>query len=107
MEIKGRYYTGTDDDLFGALGQPPPVPKFCEKCGAEFPWADKLDDDPVTNLAPTTSLERICKRIPLVIRQLRHRHETERRTTCRMNMTSRISFIRYCSSFSMTCGQRN
>jgi hypothetical protein len=52
-----------------------PVPKFCEKCGARFPWADKLDDDEVTKLDPVVSIERICNRISLVIRQLRERHE--------------------------------
>jgi REase_DpnII-MboI len=51
-----------------------PVPKFCESCGKGFPWADKIGGDPVTKLEPVFSVERFCKRIALVIRQLRARH---------------------------------
>lgn len=52
-----------------------PVPMFCEGCGEKFPWADKMDADPVADLEPAVSVERICERIPLVIRQLRDRYD--------------------------------
>lgn len=57
-----------------AIGFMTPVPKHCEKCGTKYPWADKVDNDAVTKLDPAASLERICNRIPLAIRQLRVRH---------------------------------
>jgi hypothetical protein len=69
-EIKGKYHI----DGVVAIGFRTPVPKFCVKCGAKFPWADKLDDDEVTKLDPGVSVDRICNRISLVIRQLRVRH---------------------------------
>jgi hypothetical protein len=54
-----------------------PIPKFCEKCGESFPWADKLSSlgDEITKLDPITAVQRICKRFPLVVRQLRVRRE--------------------------------
>jgi hypothetical protein len=71
-DIKGRF------DFEGLVGGfTTPVPKFCEKCGKSFPWADKIsgDDDEVTKLAPDVSVERICSRIALVIHELRDRHD--------------------------------
>lgn len=72
-EIKGCYHV----EGMLVIGSPTPVPKFCEKCGTSFPWADKLsgDDDEVTKLDPFISVERICNRIALVVRQLRERHD--------------------------------
>jgi hypothetical protein len=54
------------------------VPKFCENCGTPFPWSKKAPEqtDPVTRLNPLDSVERICNRIALVVRQLRSRHDT-------------------------------
>ena len=66
-DIKGEYYLNSVL-IRGS------VPKFCEKCGSKYPWADKLDDDEVAQLNPAVSVERICNRIALVIRQLRIRH---------------------------------
>lgn len=71
-EIKGDYEVEGIVDL---SGETTPIPKFCEKCGKKFPWADKFADDPVTKLEPAASIARICERIPLVIRQLRDRHD--------------------------------
>lgn len=70
-DIKGDYHV----DGVIAVGFSTPVPKFCEKCGAKYPWADKLDDDAVTKLDPAVSVERICNRVSLVVRQLRIRHD--------------------------------
>jgi predicted nucleic acid-binding Zn ribbon protein len=72
-DIKGDYHVESIVDFSGDTA---PVPKFCEKCGQKFPWADKLNDDPVTKLDPAASIARICERIPLVIRQLRERHDS-------------------------------
>ncbi|MCW5199994.1 DUF2321 domain-containing protein, partial [Desulfobulbus sp. F1] len=69
-DIKGKYHV---DGVF-SMGSTP-VPKFCEKCGSKYPWADKMDDDEVAQLNPAVSVERICNRIALVIRQLRIRHD--------------------------------
>lgn len=75
--IKGDYHVEGFVDLSGnSSGNSTPVPKFCEKCGEKFPWADKLNDDPVTKLGPAASIARICERIPLVVRQLRERHDS-------------------------------
>lgn len=70
-DIKGAYQA---ENLVDFSGDTAPVPKFCEKCGAKFPWADKLNDDPVTMLDSAASIARICERIPSVIRQLGERH---------------------------------
>jgi hypothetical protein len=72
-DIKGDYHVEGFIDL---SGQATPVPKFCDKCGQKFPWADRLADDGVTKLDPAVSIARICERIPLVIRQLRDRHDS-------------------------------
>lgn len=74
-DIKGDYHVNG----VVAIGFPTtPVPKFCEKCGAQFPWADKTadDGDEVTKLDPVVSVERLCNRIALVVRQLRARHDS-------------------------------
>jgi hypothetical protein len=70
-EIKGDYHV----DGVVAIGFDTPVPKFCEKCGAKYPWTDKLNEDEVVKLDPAISVERICSRVPLVVRQLRVRHD--------------------------------
>lgn len=70
-EIAGDYHV----DGVASIGFSTPVPRFCERCGAEYPWADKLDEDEVVKLDPAISIERICNRIPLVVRQLRIRHD--------------------------------
>jgi hypothetical protein len=72
-DIRGDYHVEGFADWSGDTA---PVPKFCEKCGHKFPWADKLNDDPVTKLDPAASIARICERISLVIRQLRDRHNS-------------------------------
>jgi len=47
-------------------------PEFCSACGAPFPWSRKMElaaeGDPMANL------ERLLRRLPRVIRQLRSRH---------------------------------
>ena len=47
-------------------------PEFCSACGAPFPWSRKAElgmpSDPLANL------ERLLRRLPRVIRQLRSRH---------------------------------
>ena len=70
-DIKGDY----EVEGVIAVGFATPVPVFCEKCGSRFSWAEKIADheDEVTKLDPVVSVERICRRIPLVIRQLRER----------------------------------
>src|SRR5687767_4049207 len=70
-EIKGDYHVRG----MVVWSSETPVPRFCDNCGKGFPWADKINTDPVTKLDPAASVERICKRIPLVIRQLRWRHD--------------------------------
>jgi hypothetical protein len=72
-EIKGDYHV----DGVIAIGFITPVPKFCEKCGNKFPWAEKIatKEDAVTRLDPVVSVERICRRVALVIRQLRERRD--------------------------------
>lgn len=73
-EIQGDYHS--DGIMF--IGGTTPVPKYCEKCGAGFPWADQIgdDQDEVAKLDPAISVERICNRIPLVVRQLRGRYDS-------------------------------
>ena len=69
-EIKGDYHaTGVI-----AVGSATCIPTFCEGCGEKFPWTHKQNDG-VTSLVPAVSVERVCKRIPLVVRQLRIRHD--------------------------------
>ncbi len=47
-------------------------PEFCSACGAPFPWSRKAElGMPSNSLA---SLERLLRRLPRVIRQLRSRH---------------------------------
>lgn len=64
-QVDGVFFVGTT-----------PIPKYCESCGAKFPWADKLSesDSPVLKMDPIDSLKRLCSRFPLVVRQLRVRH---------------------------------
>ena len=69
-DIKGHYHV----DGVISFGFSTPVPKFCEKCGTKHPWADKLNSDEFTKLDPAISVERICNRVALVVRQLRIRH---------------------------------
>ncbi len=73
IDIKGYYHV----EGVISFSDRTPIPKFCEKCGEKYPWADKLsgEGDPVAKLDPLVSVERICSRIPLVIRQLRTRHD--------------------------------
>jgi hypothetical protein len=72
-EIRGDYHV--DGVAFIGLGTP--VPRFCEKCGHPFPWANKIDDgkDEVTKLNPLASVEIICSRIALVVHQLKERYD--------------------------------
>ena len=72
-EIKGDYHT----DGVIAIGFSTPVPKFCEKCGKPFPWAERIDgaNGVAMTLDSIASVERICSRIALVVPQLRVRHE--------------------------------
>ena len=46
-------------------------PEFCSSCGAPFPWSRKGELGEAAD--PMVSLERLLRRIPLVIRQLRSR----------------------------------
>src|SRR5690606_9266011 len=70
--IKGDYHV----EGVITIGRSTPVPRFCENCGKPFPWSDlvKSGDDEVTKLDPMIAVERICSRFPLVVRQLRIRH---------------------------------
>jgi hypothetical protein len=47
-------------------------PEFCASCGAPFPWGKKRELAPASD--PMATLERLLRRLPLVIRQLRSRH---------------------------------
>src|SRR5262245_33190640 len=47
-------------------------PEFCSACGAAFPWSRKTEPEPA--LDPLANLERLLRRLPRVIRQLRSRH---------------------------------
>ncbi len=49
-------------------------PEFCAACGAPFPWSRK--SEPGAGADPMANLERLLRRLPLVIRQLRSRHGT-------------------------------
>jgi len=46
-----------------------PAPRFCQMCGAAFPWVRK----PCPGPQPLALLEGLLRRLPLVIRQLRWR----------------------------------
>jgi hypothetical protein len=72
-EIKGDYRV---EGVVFFSHDTAPVPAFCASCGQTFPWANTLNDDPVTQLDPAESITRICERLPLVIRQLRERHDS-------------------------------
>jgi hypothetical protein len=48
------------------------APEFCAACGAPFPWNKKADLTEASD--PIADLERLLRRLPLVIRQLRSRH---------------------------------
>jgi len=47
-------------------------PEFCSACGAPFPWSRKAEPAAVSD--PLASLERLLRRLPRIIRQLRSRH---------------------------------
>jgi hypothetical protein len=47
-------------------------PEFCSACGAPFPWSRKAE--PGVAADPLAALERLLRRLPRVIRQLRSRH---------------------------------
>jgi hypothetical protein len=47
-------------------------PDFCSGCGASFPWSSKTEPEPAPD--PLANLERLLRRLPRVIRQLRSRH---------------------------------
>ena len=47
-------------------------PQFCSACGAPFPWSRKAEPGTASDLL--ASLERLLRRLPRVIRQLRSRH---------------------------------
>jgi hypothetical protein len=73
--IRGEYHV---DGVVFLGSHATPVPKFCLKCGKKFPWSDRIDNeasDAITGLDPALAVERICSRVPLVIRQLRQRHD--------------------------------
>ncbi len=46
-----------------------PPPGYCASCGAPFPWTDGRRRPPPSN--PRAALEKMLRRLPLVIRQLR------------------------------------
>ncbi|HEV2949717.1 MAG TPA: DUF2321 domain-containing protein [Gemmataceae bacterium] len=48
------------------------APEFCASCGAPFPWSKKNELGEASD--PMANLERLLRRLPLVIRQLRSRH---------------------------------
>jgi len=58
---------------FVAAGRSLP-PEFCSSCGAAFPWNRK--PEPGVTSDSMASLEKLLRRLPLVIRQLRSRHGT-------------------------------
>ena len=47
-------------------------PEFCSACGAAFPWSRKAEPGVASD--PLADLERLLRRLPKVIRQLRSRH---------------------------------
>jgi len=47
-------------------------PEFCSACGAPFPWSGKSELGKAAD--PLANLERLLRRLPRVIRQLRSRH---------------------------------
>jgi hypothetical protein len=73
-DIKGRYHTPG----VIAIGFRTPVPTYCPSCGGKFPWTDiraaRKASDAVTAIQPKDVLARLCSRFPLVVRELRHRH---------------------------------
>ena len=66
-------------EIPGAVHVPGLVPvgrsqpaSFCSACGAPFPWSRKAEPGTASDLL--ASLERLLRRLPRVIRQLRSRH---------------------------------
>jgi hypothetical protein len=47
-------------------------PEFCSACGAAFPWSRKSESAAISD--PLIVLERLLRRLPRVVRQLRSRH---------------------------------
>lgn len=73
-DVKGHYHS---PGVFSTSGTP--VPLYCDACGGEFPWTQlrlaEQSSDAVTALPAEDALGRICARFPLMVRQMRHRHE--------------------------------
>jgi hypothetical protein len=53
-----------------AIGRPR-SPQYCSACGAAFPWTQRAPGNPAVR--PLDRLEGLLRRLPRVIRQLRHR----------------------------------
>lgn len=73
-DIKG-YYT-----VRGVIGfSGPSVPLRCENCGEAYPWTEKLSakkGKEVLDALPVGAvLTKLCTRFPLVVEQLRRRHD--------------------------------
>ena len=61
---RGSLRPGPGDD------RPIAAPQFCATCGAAFPWSERAAPD----ASALVVLERLLRRLPLVVRQLRSRH---------------------------------
>lgn len=72
-DIKGCYHM---EGVFGFTEAE--IPLRCDNCGSSFPWSNLLeslrDTDSISGISTDAALTRICSRLPLVIQQLRRRH---------------------------------
>ncbi len=64
-----------------SFGKPDPAPERCEHCGEPFPWAGNRESFKSSAIAVDSVLARLFDRFPFVVRQLRLRHEAEKRYT--------------------------
>jgi hypothetical protein len=57
------------------MGGPPPAPERCENCGAPYPWTGKSGTAKSSTVAVDDVLVRVFERLPLLVKQLRQRHD--------------------------------
>lgn len=75
-EINGRTYYEPEEPSEASV----PVPDYCEKCGAAYPWSGRQDrdakvDGDLAALDPTTTLTTICKRFSQIVMPLLNRRK--------------------------------
>ena len=72
-EIKGRYSAPGLISLAEVA-----IPDYCEYCGEKLPWSakSKLTNDALAIQDAHKALSRLCVRFPLVVRQVRQRHNS-------------------------------